>query len=157
MFFAIVLFCQHVLHTLTEFRWHAVTVVKIREPLNPAMNYMRAWSPAEIHAHSCFIETTCIPGYYIHSTRYGLSYVRKARTKYILKSGWQTIHQVFNMQYIFKQLLLIESFQKLTTLHVTQYKRLFVRKACIFYLMVVYTQVTKVCQFFSLHYIHVFH
>lgn len=33
----------------------AVTVVKIREPLNPAVNSMRVWSASELHAHSCFL------------------------------------------------------------------------------------------------------
>lgn len=100
----------------------AVTVVKIREPLNPAVNSMRVWSASELHAHSCFLYRVDM-------------YFRLLDTDFCLHAkqiqnvfNWM-VDYIFNMQYMYTCITLFtESFRKSLHPKITRYKLLFVRK-----------------------------
>lgn len=100
----------------------AVTVVKIREPLNPAVNSMRVWSASELHAHSCFLYRVDM-------------YFRLLDTDFSLHGkqiqnvfNWM-VDCIFNMQYMYTWITLFtESFRKSLHPKITRYKLLFVRK-----------------------------
>lgn len=79
----------------------AVTVVKIREPPNPAVNSMRVWSASELHAHSCFLYRVDM-------------YFRLLDTDFCLHAkqiknvfNWM-VDYIFNMQYIHVLLYLLK-------------------------------------------------
>lgn len=100
----------------------AVTVVKIREPLNPAVNSMRVWSASELHAHSCFLYRVDM-------------YFKLLDTDFCLHAkqiqnvfNWM-VDYIFNMQYMYTCITLFtESFRKSLHPKITRYKLLFVRK-----------------------------
>lgn len=121
MFFTMVLFLPT---CFAYINWVplAVTVVKIREPLNPAVNSMRVWSASELHAHSCFLYRVDM-------------YFRLLDTDFCLHGkqiqnvfNWM-VDCIFNMQYMYTWITLFtESFRKSLHPKITRYKLLFVRK-----------------------------
>lgn len=100
MFFTMVLFLPT---CFAYINWVplAVTVVKIREPPNPAVNSMRVWSASELHAHSCFLYRVDM-------------YFRLLDTDFCLHAkqiqnvfNWM-VDYIFNMQYIHVLLYLLK-------------------------------------------------